>query len=95
MDADGAQEQKVTSPSDLDRGHLNGESSHRDGVWGANLGTGSMSSNNGIGLDGMSTGFPAMNFGANGDFGQMMQFMPNGVQAGNIDAFPNMMSEYP
>lgn len=89
------QQQKGASPSDLDRGQRNEEPSNPNGLWGANLGTGSLLNNNGIALDGINTGFPAMDFSTNGDFGQMMQFMPNGIQASGMDAFPNMMSESP
>ena len=89
------QEHENTSPAELDRGQRNEEPSNSNGLWGANVGTGALLSNNGIGLDGINTGFPAMDFSTNGDFGQMMQFMPNGMQASGMDAFPNMMSEYP
>lgn len=89
----GVQEQTITSAPHLDRGQHNEDSTHRNGQWGANLGAGSLLNNNGIGLNAMNSGFPAMDFNANGDFGQMMQFMPNGMQTGNMDAFSNMMSE--
>lgn len=91
----GVQEQMVTSTPDLDRGQHSEDSTHRNGQWGANLGAGSLLNNHGIGLNGMNTGFPAaMDFSANGDFGQIMQFMPTGMQTSNMDAFSNMMSEY-
>ena len=83
----------MKSTPDLDRGQHSEDSTHRDGQWGANLGAGSLLNNHGIGLNGVNTGFPAMDFSANGDFGQMMHFMPNGMQTSNMDAFSNMMSD--
>lgn len=95
VDANGVQEQKDTSRSEFDQGQSHEELSNPNGLWGATPGAGSLLNNNGIGLDGMNAGFPNMDFSRTGDFGQMMQFLPNGMQAGGIGTFPNMMSEYP
>ena len=94
MDADGAQQQQDTTRSELDRSQWHEEPPNANGSWGANVGASALINNNGTGLDGMNIGFPNMDFGRAGEFGQMMQFMPNGMQATGMGAFPNMMSEY-
>lgn len=85
VNAEGRQEQKEVERHE--------EISNPNGVWGANTGPGALLSNNGIGLEGMTTGFPSMDFARTGDFSQMMQFMPNGMQSTGMGSFPNMMSE--
>jgi hypothetical protein len=95
LDADGVQEQKDTNQLGLERGQHDEEPSHPIGAWGLNTGAGSLVNNSGTVLDGMNAGFPTMDFSGTSEFGQMMQFMPNGMQAGGMAAFPNMMSGYP
>ena len=46
--------------------------------------------NGGFELDGMN-GFSNMGFDGSGDFSQMMQFMPNGMQPNAMGGLPNMM----
>lgn len=89
----GVQERKDISHLETERGQRQEERSNLSASWGINPGAGLLLNNNGIGLDGMSAGFPNMDFGGTGDFGQMMQFMPNGMQTNGMGAFPNMMSE--
>jgi hypothetical protein len=89
----GVQEKKDIGHLEAERGQRHEDRSNPSASWGPNPGAGSLLNNNGIGLDGMNAGFPNMDFGGTGDFGQMMQFMPNGMQANGMGAFPNMMSE--
>lgn len=62
--------------------------------WGANNVPGTVMSNGSFGFDGSTNGgFPNMGFNGAGDFSQMMQFMPNGMQASSLGALPNIMGK--
>lgn len=61
--------------------------------WGIENGAGTLMNNGGFGFDTTSGGFANLGFNATGDFNQMMQFMPNGLQTNNMGTFPNMMGE--
>jgi len=50
--------------------------------------------NAGFGFDGSIGGFPNMGMNGMGDFSQMMQFMPNGMQNNMMGSFPNMMGKH-
>lgn len=48
-----------------------------------------------FGFDGTSNGFPSMGTYPQGDFNQLMQFMPNGMSSNGLVGFPNMMGKLP
>ena len=50
-----------------------------------------MIGNGGFGYDGMNGGFPNMGLNASGDFSQIMQMMPNGMQVGAMGSLPSMI----
>ena len=87
------QEKNDINHLEMERGQGHEERSNPSGSWSVNPGAASLLNSNGIGLDGMNAAFPNMDFSGTGDFGQMMQFMPNGMQVNGMGAFPNMMSE--
>lgn len=46
-----------------------------------------------FGFDGTSTGFPSLGTYPQGDFNQLMQFMPNAMSSNGLAAFPSMMGK--
>lgn len=78
---------------ELEQDQKNSQTLEQNQQWGAQDGAGSFISNGGFGFDASNGGFPNLGFNAAGDFSQMMQFMPNGMQTNNVGAFPNMMGE--
>lgn len=89
------QENLNKSQPELESEHKHGESSVSNDRWGTNPSNGTMSNINGLGFDVMNGGFPNMGFNGTGDFSQMLQFMPNGMQHNSIGSIPNMMSMAP
>lgn len=79
--------------SELEQEYKNDQRLDQSQQWGMQNGGGSLINNGGFGFDTTSGGFPNLGFNATGDFSQMMQFMPNGLQTNNMGTFPNMMGE--
>ena len=46
-----------------------------------------------FGFDGTSNGFSALGNYPQGDFNQLMQFMPNGMSSSGLGGFPTMMGK--
>ena len=90
----GEQESKGQGYNDpgADQRGQNGGGQGQSGQWPNIIGTGQNIHNGTVGFDGMNGGFPNMGgFPGVGDFGQMMQLMPNAMPNAMIGAFPNLM----
>ena len=61
--------------------------------WTANNGYNQGMNNGTFGFDGAAGGFPNMGLNGMGDFSQMMQMAPNGMQNPMMGSFPNMMGK--
>ncbi|KAI9875104.1 MAG: hypothetical protein M1830_008877, partial [Pleopsidium flavum] len=96
-----------TGMIETDRSHVNAESKHtggdeqglsvpgrqgHSGQWGPGQGPvqGQLFAGS-FGFDGTGNGFPSMSGYSQGDFNQMMHFMPNGMANTGMGGFPNMM----
>lgn len=65
-------------------------------MWPTNSTSGQVINSGSFGFEPTNGGFPSgMGFNGVGEFGQLMPFMPNSIQANPMTGFPNMMSKDP